>query len=103
MTRVTCAFALAALLAVPALAPAQGVVVATYASPVVVAPPPVVTTYYAAPVVSYYSAPAVSYYTAPAAVTYRYPLLRPRTTVVRVAPAVAVPAAAYYPPGVIVR
>ena len=52
---------LACLLAVPTLAPAQGVVVATY-------PPPVTTYYVPAPVVtaSYYAPPPVVSYYAPA-------------------------------------
>ena len=95
MLRLVGVLAVLALVAVPSPAPAQGVVVATYAPPVVVAPAPVVTTTYytpvvtaySAPVVTAYSAPVVSYYLAPAAVSYRYPVLRPRTTVVRVRPA----------------
>ncbi|HEY1379821.1 MAG TPA: hypothetical protein VGF55_23665 [Gemmataceae bacterium] len=101
------AVCLACLLAVPALAPAQGIVVAGYTPPVVTAyytPPPVVTSsvvtsYYAAQAVSYYATPAVSYYTTPGVVTYRYPLLRPRATVVRYWPGATVAApvvASYY-------
>ena len=37
----------------------------------------------------------MSYYRTPEVVTYRYPLLRPRTAVVRVYPGVT--AASYYP------
>ena len=94
------------LLGVPALAPAQGVVVASYPAPVVTtyyAPPPVVSYYVPAPVVTAYAPPSVSYYRTPDVVTYRYPLLRPRTTVARVYPGatVAVPSApvvaSYYP------
>ena len=102
---------LACLLAIPAVAGAQAVIVSGYAAPVVTAPvvtsyytpAPVVTSYYAAqtvayysaPAVSYYAAPSVSYYTTPSVVTYRYPVLRPRTTVVRSYPGttVAVPTA----------
>jgi hypothetical protein len=99
MLRLTGIVALAALLALPALAPAQGIVIANYAAPVMVAPPPVVTTaFYApvvtafpAPVVTAYAAPAVTFYRSPAFVTYRQPLLRPRTTIVRVAPVVVFP------------
>ncbi len=102
------AVCLVCLLAAPALASAQGVVVSGYAPPAVVTPPvvtsyytppvvtsSVVTSYYTAPAVSYYAAPAVSYYTTPSVVSYRYPLLRPRTTVVRYWPGatVAAPAA----------
>ena len=92
---------LACVLAVPAIAGAQGIVVSGYAAPVVVTAPVVtsyytpapVVSYYAVPAVSYYAAPTVSYYTTPPVVTYRYPLLRPRTTVVRSCPGttVAVP------------
>jgi hypothetical protein len=102
MFRATCAIALAALLAMTASAPAQGVVVATYAAPVAVAPAPVVTAYYPPAVVAYPPRMATAYYAGPAVVTYRYPLLRPFTTVVRVTPtAVAVPTVSYYPPAVI--
>src|SRR5438874_54133 len=90
MLRLFVCLAAAALLALPAVAPAQGVVVTTYsAPPVVVAPPPVVTTtyYVPAPVVTAYAAPAVTYYSAPAVVRYRQPLLRPFATVVRTRPA----------------
>jgi hypothetical protein len=116
-----------ALLAVPALAPAQAIVVAGYAPPIV-APAPVVTAYYApapvasyyapapvttyyapapapvvtsyyAPAVSYYTPPSVSYYSTPSVTTYRYPILRPRTTVVRTYPGTV---ASYYTPAVIV-
>jgi hypothetical protein len=95
---------LACVLAVPAIVEAQGIVVTGYTAPVVVpapivtsyyTPAPVTTAYYPAPAVSYYAVPTVSYYTTPSVVTYRYPLLRPRTTVVRTYPGttVAVPAA----------
>ena len=103
---------LACVLAVPAVAGAQAVIVSGYAVPVVVNPPvvtsyytpaPLGTSYYAAPTVSYYavptmtyySAPSIGYYTSPTVTTYRYPLLRPRTTVVRTYPGttVAVPTA----------
>jgi hypothetical protein len=100
------------LLAVPALAAAQGVVVVGY-PPAVYAPAPVVTAYYAptpvtthyapapvtayyapSPVVAaYYAPPAVGYYAGPTVTTYRYPLLRPRTTVVR-----TYPGTVYYAP-----
>jgi hypothetical protein len=95
---VVCLAAVAALAALPGVAPAQ-VVVATYSYPTVaVAPAPVVVAryapapvvaYYPAPAVSYYAptvsyyAPSVSYYTTPSVTTYRYPLLRPNTVIVR--------------------
>jgi hypothetical protein len=110
---------LTCVLAVPAFAGAQGIVVSGYTAPVVVAAPVVtsyytpapVVTYYATPTVTYYAAPTVSYYTTPPVVTYRYPPLRPRTTVVRTYPGttVAVPSApvvtsSYYVPApVIIR
>src|SRR4051812_39200737 len=98
---------LTCLLGLPALAAAQGVVVAAYPAAVVTAyypPAPVVTYYAPAPVATAYAAPTVSYYRSPDVVTYRYPLLRPRTTVVRVYPGgtVAAPAppvvTSSYPP-----
>jgi hypothetical protein len=99
---------LACLFAVPALASAQGIVVAAYAPVVTYAPHPVVPTYYtpAPELTTYYAAPTVSYYTTPSVVTYRHPLLRPYTTVVRTYPGttVAVPTAPVvtsYPPVVI--
>jgi len=89
---------LAAVAALPGAAPAQ-VVVATYSYPTVAyAPAPVyvaryapapVVAYYPTPAVSYYAptvsyyAPSVSYYTTPSVTTYRYPLLRPNTVIVR--------------------
>jgi hypothetical protein len=101
MVRLFGLFAAATLLALPAAAPAQDVVIADY--PAVVAPAPVATAYYvpvvvARPVVpvAAYVAPAVSYYSAPRVVTYRQPLLRPLTSVVRVRPG-RVGAVAVYP------
>ena len=100
MVRVLGLLAAAALLALPAAAPAQDVVIADY--PAVVASPPVVTAYYvpvvvARPVVpvAAYVAPVVSYRSAPAVVTSRQPLLRPLTTVVRVRPGRAGSVAVY--------
>lgn len=95
---------LTCVLAFPALASAQGIVIAGYPATAYYSPTPVVTAYYApaptayyapAPVVTAYASPSVSYYSTPAVVTYRYPLLRPRTTVVRAYPGavVAVPTA----------
>src|SRR3954466_16320359 len=98
---------LTCLLGLPALAAAQGVVVAAYPAPVVTtyyAPAPVVSYYAPAPVVTAYAAPTVSYYRSPDVVTYRHPLMRPRATVVRIFPGatVAAPAppvvTASYPP-----
>jgi hypothetical protein len=101
MVRLFGLLAAAALLALPAAAPAQGVVIADY--PAVVAPATVATVYYAPVVVAQpvvqvaaYVAPAVSYYSASPVVTYRQPLLRPLTPVVRVRPG-RVGAVAIYP------
>src|SRR5437773_2236494 len=67
MSRLVSSVALVALLALPALATAQGVVAVGYPTPLVVAPAPVVTASYYAPAVTTYSVPVVAAYTAPAA------------------------------------
>lgn len=119
MSRLT--ICLICVLSLPALSTAQGVVVATYPAPVTTyfapasavtttysAPAPVVAYYAPAPVVTAYAAPTVSYYRSTDVVTYRYPPLRPRTTVVRTYPGgtLAVPSGpvvtSYYTPAVVV-
>jgi hypothetical protein len=98
-----CLASVAALAALPGVASAQ-VYVAHYGYPVAYAPSPVVVANYApVPTVAYYPtpvsyyAPAVSYYATPSVVTYRRPLFRPNTTIVRTYPGTVYAAPAYFP------